>query len=68
LSNKQIATEMGISIKTVEKHRQQVMEKLGIHQAAGLTRYAFEKGLISPPKSRSEQAGSINAEAKSGQG
>jgi len=45
-SNKQIAAELGISIKTVEKHRQQVMNKLNIHDIAGLTRYAISKGMI----------------------
>ena len=45
-SNKQIAGELGISIKTVEKHRQQVMNKLKIHDIAGLTRYTISKGLI----------------------
>jgi DNA-binding NarL/FixJ family response regulator len=45
-ANKQIAGELGISIKTVEKHRQQVMEKLGIHDIAGLTRYSLSKGLL----------------------
>lgn len=44
--NKQIAAELGISIKTVEKHRQQVMNKLNIHEVAGLTRYAISKGII----------------------
>jgi len=45
-SNKQIAGELSISIKTVEKHRQQVMNKLGIHDVAGLTRYAISKGMV----------------------
>ncbi|MDB6125721.1 MAG: Two component transcriptional regulator, LuxR family [Pedosphaera sp.] len=45
-ANKQMAAELGISIKTVEKHRQQVMNKLNIHQIAGLTRYAISKGVI----------------------
>jgi len=45
-SNKQIAVELTISIKTVEKHRQQVMNKLNIHDVAGLTRYALSKGLV----------------------
>ena len=40
-SNKEIGAELGISVKTVEKHRQQVMNKLGIHETAGLTRYAM---------------------------
>jgi DNA-binding NarL/FixJ family response regulator len=45
-SNKQIAAQLTISIKTVEKHRQQVMNKLNIHDVAGLTRYAISKGII----------------------
>jgi len=45
-TNKQIAAELGISAKTVEKHRQQVMNKLKIHDVAGLTRYALSKGVI----------------------
>jgi DNA-binding NarL/FixJ family response regulator len=45
-SNKQIGGELAISIKTVEKHRQQVMNKLNIHDVAGLTRYAISRGLI----------------------
>jgi DNA-binding NarL/FixJ family response regulator len=44
--NKQIADQLSISIKTVEKHRQQVMNKLNIHDIAGLTRYAVSKGMI----------------------
>jgi DNA-binding NarL/FixJ family response regulator len=45
-TNKEIAGLMGISIKTVEKHRQQVMNKLNIHEVAGLTRYALSRNLI----------------------
>src|SRR6266516_5467306 len=45
-ANKQIAAELNISIKTVEKHRQQLMNKLNIHTIAGLTRYAISKGVI----------------------
>ena len=45
-TNKEIADRMGISIKTVEKHRQQVMNKLNIHEVAGLTRYALAQNLI----------------------
>jgi DNA-binding NarL/FixJ family response regulator len=44
--NKQIASELSISIKTVEKHRQHLMEKLHIHEIAGLTRYAIATGVI----------------------
>jgi len=45
-ANKQVAAELGISIKTVEKHRQQLMDKLDIHDTAGLTRYAISTGII----------------------
>jgi len=45
-SNKEMAGRMGISIKTVEKHRHNVMEKLNIHDVAGLTRHAIENGII----------------------
>ena len=46
LRNNQIAEELGISIKTVEHHRQQVMKKLNIHEVAGLTRYAISMKLV----------------------
>lgn len=46
--NKQIAAELSISIKTVEKHRQQVMNKLNLHDIAGLTRHALSHGIIEP--------------------
>ncbi len=45
-SSKEIATELGISLKTVENHRAHVMEKLRLHDVAGLTRYAVRNGLI----------------------
>ncbi len=45
-ANKQIASELAISIKTVEKHRQHLMEKLNIHDIAGLTRFAIAAGII----------------------
>jgi len=45
-ANKQIASELKISIKTVEKHRQHLMDKLKIHDTAGLTRYAISAGVI----------------------
>ncbi len=46
-SNKQIASQLNISAKTVETHRAQIMEKLGIHTVAGLTKYAIRQGLTS---------------------
>jgi DNA-binding NarL/FixJ family response regulator len=44
--NKQVAAELGVSFKTVDKHRQHLMSKLNIHDVAGLTRYAIAEGII----------------------
>jgi len=46
--NKAIGVDLGISVKTVEKHRQNVMNKLEIHDTAGLTRYAVSSHAIDP--------------------
>jgi DNA-binding NarL/FixJ family response regulator len=48
-ANKQVAGELGISIKTVEKHRQHLMHKLDLHDTAGITRYAIAAGIIESP-------------------
>jgi DNA-binding NarL/FixJ family response regulator len=45
-SNKDAASQLAISVKTVEKHRQRVMDKLNLHDVASLTRYALGKGLV----------------------
>jgi DNA-binding NarL/FixJ family response regulator len=45
-ANKETADELSISVKTVEKHRQSLMDKLDIHDTAGLTRYAIATGII----------------------
>ena len=44
--NKEIADYLCISVKTVEKHRANIMEKLYLHSASALTAYAIEKGII----------------------
>jgi len=49
LINKQVADRLGVSAKTSEKHRYSLMEKLGIHDTAGLTRYAIELGIAAEP-------------------
>jgi DNA-binding NarL/FixJ family response regulator len=46
LPTKSIARRLGISVKTIEAHRGQLMERLGIHDVAGLVRYAIRTGLI----------------------
>ncbi|MBP0049388.1 response regulator transcription factor [Marinobacterium sp. AK62] len=45
-NNKEIAKVLGISVRTVETHRQNIKSKLDIHTAAGLTRYAIEHDLV----------------------
>jgi DNA-binding NarL/FixJ family response regulator len=44
--NKQVAAELGVAFKTIDKHRQHLMAKLNIHDVAGLTRYAIAEGII----------------------
>jgi DNA-binding NarL/FixJ family response regulator len=44
--NKDIADYLCISVKTVEKHRANIMQKLDMHTASALTAYAIEKGLV----------------------
>lgn len=46
LSNKQLAARLGIGRRTVESHRESLMQKLGIRTVAGLTRFAIEAGLL----------------------
>lgn len=45
---KEIANILGISVKTAESHRTRIMDKLHIHEAAGLVRYAIRRGVIEP--------------------
>lgn len=45
---KQVAETLNISVKTVETHRAQLMERLGIHDITGLVRYAIRTGMIAP--------------------
>jgi DNA-binding NarL/FixJ family response regulator len=47
-SSKEIAAMLELSIKTVESHRGQIMERLGIHDVTGLVRFAIRVGLVSP--------------------
>ncbi len=46
-STKEIARKLGVSIKTVETHRTELMRRLDIHDVAGLVRYAVRRGLVS---------------------
>jgi DNA-binding NarL/FixJ family response regulator len=48
LSTKEIAGRLGLGVKTVETHRTQLMERLDIHDIAGLVRYAIRTGLVKP--------------------
>jgi DNA-binding NarL/FixJ family response regulator len=46
-SNKEIASELGISVRTVETHRANIMRKLNLHSVTELLHYVFSKNLIS---------------------
>ena len=48
LSTKEIAFKLGLSVKTVETHRAQLMERLEIRDVAGLVRFAIRSGLVDP--------------------
>jgi DNA-binding NarL/FixJ family response regulator len=45
-SNKDVATLLGLGVSMVETHRANLMQKLGLHNTAGIVLYAFRKGLI----------------------
>lgn len=47
-ATREIATQLHVSTKTVESHRAQLMQRLNIHDVAGLTRYAIRTGLVQP--------------------
>ena len=47
-SNKEMATILGISIKTVDRHRSNLMQKLGVHSVAQMIAFALREGLIDP--------------------
>jgi two-component system response regulator NreC len=47
-STKEVATLLGVSIKTAESHRSRLMQKLDIHETASLVRYAIRRGLVQP--------------------
>lgn len=46
-SNKEIANQLGIGVRTIETHRERIMRRLDIHSVAGLTKFAIANGLIS---------------------
>ncbi len=47
LANKEMAERLTLSVRTVEKHRQKIMQKLGIHKATELVRFAITRGMVS---------------------
>lgn len=47
-TNKEIAGTLGVSVRTIESHRESLLKKLGVRGTAGLTRFAIEAGLLAP--------------------
>ena len=47
-TNKEIGGALGVSVRTVESHRESLLKKLGVRGTAGLTRFAIEAGLLTP--------------------
>lgn len=47
MSNKEIASQLGVGVRTIETHRERIMRKLDIHNVAGLTKFAIARGLVS---------------------
>jgi DNA-binding NarL/FixJ family response regulator len=47
-TNKEIAGALGLSVRTIESHRESLLKKLGVRGTAGLTRFAIEAGLLPP--------------------
>jgi two-component system, NarL family, response regulator NreC len=47
-TSKEISQALNVSVKTVDSHREHIMEKLSIHNVAGLTKYAVREGITSP--------------------
>src|SRR5215467_8648939 len=45
-SNKEIANQLGIGVRTIETHRERIMRRLDIHSVAGLTKFAIANGLV----------------------
>ena len=48
MSNKEIGEVLHVSMRTIDSHRANIMEKLGIHRVASLVRYAIREGLVNP--------------------
>jgi DNA-binding NarL/FixJ family response regulator len=55
-SNKEIASQLGIAVRTVETHRAKIMLKLGLHSLAELVHYALRYGIISAPSAAGDLA------------
>ena len=47
-TTKEVATSLGVSVKTADSHRSNIMHKLNLHTVADLVRYAIRRGLVQP--------------------
>jgi len=46
LSSKEIASDLNLSVRTVEKHRANIMDKIGVREVASLVRYCVQAGIV----------------------
>ncbi len=60
-SNKEIASRLGVGVRTIETHRERIMRKLNIHTIAGLTRYAITKGFVPLPQGATQDLNPLGA-------
>lgn len=67
-SNKEIALRLSIGVRTVETHRERIMQKLSIHSVAGLTKYAVRAGLVVVPQDLQKPSHSTTDTTSSGMG
>jgi DNA-binding NarL/FixJ family response regulator len=49
-SSKEIANRLDLSVRTVEKHRANIMDKVGVHEVASLVRWCVQSGIVHQPK------------------
>jgi DNA-binding NarL/FixJ family response regulator len=65
-SNKTIACALALSVKTIEKHRSNLMRKLNLHNAAAITLFAVRNGLTGEPRSTAQSDTGLHPKMSAG--